>query len=205
MSTLNIAGPEYDFGHVAYAVLAECEHRRRGLTEKEFAKGIAHIAREKLDEIHRAYEEFGGSATYWRALEKEILQTLVPQYEPAAESMTRLERSNYNVFRGGDLGARFLFAFIGLLIGSIIIALPFVPIFEDMFAFITTAIGFLYPDLKRFLYERSHAKLLNRLVNESVRYQSDARLSYMTSDQIRDSFTLSEPKRLPGSEEEHGS
>jgi hypothetical protein len=182
-------------------VLVECEHRRRGLTEKEFAKGIAIIAREKLDEIHRAYEEFGGSATYWRALEKEILQTLVPQYEPAAESMTRLERAHYNVFRGGDLGARFLFAFIGLLIGSIIIALPFIPIFEDMFAFVTTALGFLYPDLKKFLYERSHAKLLNRLVNESARYQSDARLSYMTSDQIRDSFTIGEPKRLPGSEE----
>jgi len=197
MSTLNIAGPEYDFGHVAYAVLVECEHRRRGLPEAGFTKGISAIAREKLDEIHRAYEEFGGSASYWKTLEKEIVLTLLPQYAPAAELMTDLERSNYNVFRGGDLGARLLFALIGLLIGGIIISLPFVPIFEDFFALITTAIGFLYPDLKRFFYERAHAKLLNRLVSDSARYQSDARISYMTTDQIRDSFTLSEPKRLP--------
>ena len=31
MSVLNLAGSPFDFGNVLFAVLQECEHRRRGL------------------------------------------------------------------------------------------------------------------------------------------------------------------------------
>ena len=42
--TLNIAGPEYDFGQVLYAVLQECEHRRRSLTDPEIGDELQSIA-----------------------------------------------------------------------------------------------------------------------------------------------------------------
>ena len=61
---LNIAGPEFDFGHVVYAVLQECEHRRRGLDPADFAGGIETFAREKLKQIKAAYDEFSGSKAY---------------------------------------------------------------------------------------------------------------------------------------------
>ncbi|MGH9419667.1 MAG: hypothetical protein ACRD3J_06825, partial [Thermoanaerobaculia bacterium] len=168
---LNIAGPDYDYAQVVYVVLQECEHRRRGFDEAEFDAEVTRCATGKLAEIKSSYDEFGGSAVYWGALEKEVDEVVLPQYIAAARVMTDLERNSFGIWRGGDLGARFAFALAGLLIGSIIIALPFIPIYEDLFAFALTAAGFLYPDLKRFMHQRRYMKVLNRLVADSARYQ----------------------------------
>lgn len=193
---LNIAGPEYDFAHVLYAVLQECEHRRRGLSNpKTIADDVQSIAREKLAQIKAAYDEFGGSPVYWKELEREVLETAMPQYAPAAAEMNALERSGFRLFRHGDIAARLMFALLGLLIGSIIIALPFIPIFEDMFAFVMTALGFFYPDIVRYTNERRYARFLNRLVTDADRYQSAARLHYMTNSQIKDAFALPPPDK----------
>lgn len=191
---LNIAGPEYDFAQVLYAVLQECEHRRRGLDDQSIDRDLQDIAREKLKQVKAAYDEFGGSAAYWSALEKEILDTALPQYAPVAAEMNVMERTGFRVFRRGDPAARFMFALAGLVIGSIIIALPWIPIFERLFAFALTAAGFLYPDIVRYTFERRHARFLNRLIADAERYQSTARLHYMTTQQIRESFTPGEKK-----------
>jgi hypothetical protein len=197
---LNIAGPEYDFASVVYVVLEECEHRRRGYDEEKLDVLLMDDARKKLAQIKEAYDEFGGSGVYWQELEREVLTTAVPQYIDAAEEMNRLERTGFGVWRRGDLTARVVFGLIGLLIGSAIIAIPFIPIFEAAFAFVTTIGGFVYPDLKRYVDERRHAKLLNRLVADAARYQSEARLHYMTTAKIRDSFSAGSTRML-GEEE----
>jgi hypothetical protein len=184
---LNIAGPEYDFGSVVFVVLEECEHRRRGIDDEE---QLLAIARAKLARIKAAYDEFGGAPAYWKSLETEVLETAMPQYVDAAKEMNRLERHGYDVWRRGDLSARLLFALGGLVLGGIIIELPFIPIFETMFAFFLATLGFFYPDLKRFIAERRHAKTLNRLVGDAARYQQNSRLHYMTTTDIRQSFQL---------------
>lgn len=178
---INIAGPEYDFGTVVFALLQECEHRRRSF-DADVASGVRDCAKEKLATIHRAYCDAGGSQPYWEALEKEVLKTVVPQYTAAAKQMNALEASGFGVWRHGDLAARLLFALLGLLIGSIIIAIPFIPIFENMFAFALTAGGFVYPDIRRFLAERAYARHLNGLVEASTAYQQNAKLRYMTDE-----------------------
>jgi hypothetical protein len=194
---LNIAGNEYDYAQVVYVVLQECEHRRRGFEEAEFDQDIRACAAEKMAEIKAAYDEFGGSAAYWEALDKEVEEVVVPRYLVASREMTELERSNFMIWRGGDLAARFVFALIGLLIGSIIIALPFIPIFEDMFAIALMAGGFLYPDLKRFMFERRYTKVLNGIVSDSAGYQENARLHYMTSQDIQKAFEPGNSRQLP--------
>ncbi|HSY49263.1 MAG TPA: hypothetical protein VLC46_10665 [Thermoanaerobaculia bacterium] len=194
---LNIAGVEYDFAQVVYVVLQECEHHRRSFDEETFEAEVRTCATEKLAEIKAAYDEFGGSTDYWEALEKEVDEVVLPQYVAAAHDITELERNGFGIWRGGDLGARLAFALAGLLIGSIIIALPFIPIFEEMFAFATTAVGFLYPDLKRFMHERRYMKVLNRIVSDSARYQENALLHYMTSQDIRKAFEPGDTRRLP--------
>lgn len=190
---INIAGPEYDFGTVVFAVLQECEHRRRSFDDVE--AGARACAREKLAEIQRTYAELGGSATYWQALEKEVLQTIVPQYVDAAEGMNALEASGFGAWRGGDLAARLVFALIGLLIGSLIIAIPWIPIFEQMFAFGLTAGGFFYPDVRRFAAERSYSRRLNGLIAESAAYQAASNLRYMTTDDVKKAL---QPVPSPG-------
>lgn len=201
---LNIAGPEYDFGHVVHAVIQECEHRRRALEPEDTDEQLMSIARDKLQRIKAAYDEFGGSATYWSALQTEVLDTAMPQYSKAAIEMNRLERNGWDVFRHGDPAARGLFALIGLFIGSLIIATPFIPIVESLFAFGLTGAGFLYPDIARYVHERRHSHMLNRLVADSARYQQSARLHYMTTTQIRDSFSISSAPAIEGDLETSG-
>jgi hypothetical protein len=194
---LNIAGAEYDYAQVVYVVLQECEHRRRSFEEESFDAEVRACGAEKLAEIKAVYDESGGSAVYWEALEKEVDEVVLPQYIEAARSITEQERNSFGIWRGGDLGARFAFALAGLLIGSIIVKLPFIPIAEDMFAFALTAAGFLYPDIKRFMHERRYMKVLNRIVADSARYQENARLHYMTTQDIKKAFEPGETRRLP--------
>lgn len=187
---LNIAGPEYDFGSVVFVVLQECEHRRRGFDDDEAEEQLLRVARGKLAKIRQAYDEFGGAPAYWKVLETEVLETAMPQYIDAAREMTALERSNFGVWRGGDPAARFTFALAGLLLGSLLIALPFIKIVEAMFAFALAFLGFIYPELKRYTHERRHFRLLNRLVGDATLYQHNAQLHYMTTTDIRESFTI---------------
>ncbi|HEV7487824.1 MAG TPA: hypothetical protein VGQ65_19315 [Thermoanaerobaculia bacterium] len=194
---LNIAGADYDYAQVVYVVLQECEHHRRSFDEATFDAEVRACANAKLAEVKAAYDEFGGSAAYWETLEKEVEEVVLPQYEAAAREMNELESNHFHIWRDGDLSARFVFALIGLIIGSIIIALPFIPIAEDLFAFALTAVGFLYPDLKRFMSERRYMKVLNRLVTDSATYQENSRLHYMTSQDIQKAFEPTDSRRLP--------
>ena len=186
---LNIAGPEYDFAAVVYAIIEECEHRRLSMDDATLESELLEAARQKLATVKTCYDEFGGSAVYWHALEEEVLRVVMPQYVDEALKMNRLERSNFDVFRGGDLAARLGYALGGLAIGGVIIALPFIPIVEDVFAFGLAATGFVYPDLKRYMFEYRHSRALNRLVTTSAAYQENARIQYMSTAAIQESFT----------------
>jgi hypothetical protein len=197
---LNIAGPEYDFGSVVFVVLEECEHRRRGFDDAELAPRLLDTAKGKLAKIKAAYDEFGGAAAYWHSLQTEVLETAMPQYIAAAREMNALERSNYGLWRGGDPLARIAFGLGGLLLASLLIFVPFVRIFEVFFAGGFLLTGLVFPEIKRWTHERRHTRVLNHLVAEAARYQANARLHYMTTSDIRDSFTLSSPE--PPSERE---
>jgi len=181
---LNLAGPSYDFGNVLFAVLQECEHRRRALLPNEAAARLAEIARAKLAEIRESYEECGGTEAYWQDLEREVLETALPQYVPAAVEQTRLEKTNYDLWRQGDPAARALFGLIGLIIGGLIVAAPFIPIFEDAFAFALAAAGFLYPEIKKTVLDFRHTRVLNRLITQAERYQKNQRLHYVSEAQL---------------------
>ncbi len=198
---LNIAGPEYDFGSVVFVLLEECEHRRRGFADDVLEEKLLATARAKLAKIKEAYDEFGGSPVYWKALETEVFETVMPQYVHAAAKMNRLEETGFDIWRGGDVSARILFALGGLLTGALFLAVPFIAkLFEAMFAFAAAGLGFFYPDLKRYNYERRHFNLLNRLVKDSAQYQANSRLHYMTTTDIRESFSSAEPNRESESE-----
>ncbi len=186
---LNIAGAEYDFAQVVFVILEECEHRRRGWDEELFEAQAMATARETLAKIKAAYDEFGGSVSYWEALQKEVLDVVMPQYVDEARTVTEHEKHGFGVWRSGDPLSRAAFALGGLIIGSLIVAMPWIPIVEDVFAFALTGAGFVYPDIVRYTYERRHAQTLNRLVSESATYQQNGQLHYMTFHEIQTSFT----------------
>jgi hypothetical protein len=195
---LNIAGAEYDYAQVVFVILEECEHRRRGWENDLFEAQAMATAREKLAQVKAAFDEFGGSASYWDGLQEEVLDVVMPQYIDEARAVTEGEKHGFGVWRGGDPAARAVFALTGLVVGSLIVAMPFIPIVEDMFAFALTGAGFIYPDIVRYTVERRHAHALNRLVAASAAYQTNARLHYMTLNEIQRSLV---PGEVPKSEE----
>src|SRR3954454_17398970 len=102
---LNLAGTSYDFGNVLFAVLQECEHQRRALLPNQAAARLQEIARAKLAEIHESYTELGGTGAYWHQLEREVMETALPQYIPEAVEKPRLDREIYDLWRRGDRAA----------------------------------------------------------------------------------------------------
>ncbi len=178
---LNLAGREYDFGPVLYAVLQDCEHRRRSLPPEdgEAAARFAEVARPRLAEIRPCYQEAGGTAAYWRELESEVLETALPQYSRAAAAQTRLEQSSYGLWRQGDPVSRLVLGLAGLGVGGLIVKAPFIPIFEDAFAFALAAAAFLYPEIKRLVFDWRYSRLLNRLIVQAESYQH-RRLPYLS-------------------------
>jgi hypothetical protein len=183
---LNLAGSSYDFGNVLFAVLQECEHARRGLLPNEAEARLMDLARRKLQEVRASYEELGGTPAYWQALEREVLETAMPQYIPAAVAQTRLEKTGYGVWRQGDPAIRILFGLIGLVIGALIIAAPLSPIVERSFAFLTALAGFLYPEIKQTYFDFRHSRLLNRLIVQAEKYQKNSRIHYVSEAQLQE-------------------
>ena len=192
---LNLAGPSYDFGTVLYAVLQECEHVRRSLLPNEAEARLLETARRKLSEIRQSYEECGGTPPYWQELEREVLETSMPQYSPRAIEQTRLEKTGYDVWRQGDPAARAAFALLGLILGGLIIAAPFIPIWEDAFAFALAAAGLLYPELKQLFFDTRHSRLLNRLIAQAEKYQHDSRIHYISESQIQEELGALETEK----------
>jgi len=179
------SGSSFDYANVIFSVLQDCEHRRRSFTDETVRDGLMQCADEKLSRVKASYLEGMGSKSYWRDLEKEVLETVMPQYIAAAAEQNRRERNGHNVFRGGDLAARFAFAILGLVVGGIIIAIPFIPIFEKAFAFVLALGGWFYPDMVRMTFEYRHYKLLNRLVTAGEEYQR-GRAKYVSTADVDD-------------------
>ena len=185
---INLAGSSYDFGNVLFAVLQECEHQRRGLLPNEAEDRLREIAGKKLSEIRVSYAEYGGTPGYWRTLEREVLETALPQYIPAAIEQTRLEKTSYGLWRQGDPVARAAFGLLGLLIGSLVIAAPFIPLWENAFAFLLAAGGLLYPEIRKGFFDSRHSRLLNRLIVEAEKYQKNERIHYVSEARIEEEF-----------------
>lgn len=194
---LNLAGPSYDFGNVLFAVLQECEHRRRTFLPNEARDGLMRIAEDKFESVRASYVEQGGSEGYWKDLHDEVLKTAMPQYIEGAVAQTELEKRGYDLWRGGDLLARVVFALIGVTVGGIIVALPFIPIFEDTFAFALALFAWFYPDLKRLLANARHARLMNRLITDGVKYQRDQRIHYVSNAEMDEALkALATPRAV---------
>lgn len=183
---LNLAGSSFDFGNVLFAVLQECEHRRRALLPNEAEARLREAARQKLEEVRESYEESGGTPAYWQALEREVLETAMPQYIPAAMEQTRLERTHYDLWRQGDAAARAVFGLAGLVVGGLIIAAPFIPIWEDIFALLLAVTGLLYPEIKQLVSDFRHSRLLNQLIVQAEKYQKDGRLHYLSTARLEE-------------------
>ncbi len=196
---INLAGTSFDFGNVLFAVLQECEHQRRALLPAEAESRLQEIAAKKLGEIRASYEEAGGLPSYWQMLEKEVMVASLPQYVRHAIEQTRLEQANYDLWRHGEPASRAVYALAGLVVGGLIWYVEFIPIQEKLIAPILAVVGFVYPELKRWVFELRHIRTMNRLVAHAEKYQKDRRLhAYSTQKELDEALgALGRGRALP--------
>lgn len=205
MEILNLAGPEYDLGNVLFAVLQDCEHRRRAFEPDETRARLMAAARAKLAEIEESYREAGGTPSYWELVEREILDNSLPQYIAGALEQNRIERTSYGIWRGGDPLSRVAFGLGGLAVGSAVVTLPLTTLPVDALALTLGAGGFLYPEVKRLYHDWRHNRLLNRLVIAAEKYQKDSRIHYLSNARLEEELrsvgaSAERPRAAPSAE-----
>lgn len=103
---------------------------------------------------------------------------------PLPDGRTAWSSTDFDLWRQGDPVARTAYAVVGLTLGGLIVAAPFIPIFEDAFAFALAAVGLAYPEIKRLFFSLRQSRLLNRLIVAGERYQKDGRIHYVADSAL---------------------
>ena len=75
-------------------------------------------------------------------------------------------------------------ALVGLTVGGLNVAVPFIPIFIDEFAFFLAFCGWFYPDLKKLMHDYGYTRRLNAIVTEAARYQRRSTTEYLTASSL---------------------
>src|SRR4029079_14042752 len=136
--------PQFSAETVSREVLARLEQRRPALagdaaaTETEVSAALA--------EARARYVEAALPASYFEALAREVGGAVGARWRTVAAPYTALEARGHGVWRGGDLVARLVYVFGGLLLGGLCVAAPFIPIWEKWFPFALAFLGFWLPD-----------------------------------------------------------
>lgn len=149
---------------VATDVLEQLERRREAiaadpdLAVTAFAKAMV--------PWRTAYHESELPLAYFDALEDELRAVLPLRFRSLAGPFTELERSGYGSWRGGDVYARLLYVLVGLTVGGLIIAAPFIPIWEKWFPLALAVAAWWLPDAQAAWHRRRHARQLGAIAVE---------------------------------------
>jgi hypothetical protein len=149
---------EFAIGKVTLDVLAHLERHREAAARDEGA--AAREVETALAPIREAYRESELPAAYFDALERELRAALPAAWRAVAVPFTALEGRDFGRWRGGDLGARLAYVLGGLVLGGLIVWLPFVPIWEKWVPFALAVAGWWLPDAQVAWHRRRYARAL---------------------------------------------
>lgn len=155
---------EYSAQTVAIEVLSHLERRREAIIHDE-ALVSAEVER-ALVPVRRSYLDAELPASYLDALEAEVRATLPARWRTRALRFTEQEQRDFGVWRGGDIIARLCYVLIGLVIGGLIVAAPFIPIWEKWFPFLLSGLAWWLPSAQIALARRRYARSLGELARE---------------------------------------
>jgi hypothetical protein len=180
----------YSIPFLAGALIAAAERRRPGLGawDENAQQQIRALFESELAQMKAQFLELFDDRAYWSKVEKTLLEVCLPRYCAVAQKQTDLERRDYGLWRGGDLIARGAYAAVGLLVGLLMVKLPFIPIPQtwDLFAFLTMVAGPFVPDAEIWFYKRRHRKALEAIVADMGEAEEQMRLYQpMAEPQLR--------------------
>src|SRR4051812_14419061 len=136
--------PEFEMGRVVTGVLEHLERHREAVVGDEAA--TAREVEKALEPVRAAYAESELPHTYFVALEAELRATVPAAWRSVAAPFSALEGRGFGRWRGGDLTARLVYVLGGLVLGGLVVWLPFIPIWEKWLPFALAAGGWWLPD-----------------------------------------------------------
>jgi hypothetical protein len=169
---------EFTAGKVATEVVSSLERRREAIAADETLTRAE--VEQALAPLRDAYRDSALPGAYFAALEEEIRHTVPERWRAAAAPFTQLERRGFGSWRGGDVYARVVYVFSGLVVGGLCVALPFIPIWEKWFPFVLAAVGWWLPDAQAAWHRRRYGRQLGRIVRSVAARQPtlEARVSW---------------------------
>jgi hypothetical protein len=153
---------EFSAWRIANEVVSSLERRRQAIAGDDTA--VRAEIEQALAPLRAAYRESALPIGYFAALEGEIREALPVRWQTAAVAFTALERRGFGSWRGGDVYARVVYLFLGLLVGGLCVALPFIPIWEKWFPFALAGAGWWMPDAQAAWHRRRYARELGKMV-----------------------------------------
>jgi hypothetical protein len=153
---------EFSARRVTTGVVTALERRREAIAGDET------LVRTELEAalvpLRAAYAASELPHSYFVALEQEIREMVPARWRAAAATFSALEHRGFGSWRGGDVYARVVYVFSGLLVGGLCVALPFIPIWEKWFPFALAAVGWWLPDVQVAWHRRRYERELGRIV-----------------------------------------
>jgi len=163
---------KYGLAAVAQHLLALFEVRRPGITrwDAQAETFLRREADEAIDQMERQCRELGvDDPPHWQRARAVAKEVLIPRYARLAQVENAAAGRDYGMWRGGDLIARGAFALSGLVLGGLMVWIPWIPIYEKWFPWALFVLGPFLPDGYAWWYRRSYRKKLDALVADLAR------------------------------------
>lgn len=163
---------KYSLAAVAQHLLALFEVRRPGIARWD-EKALERLRREAdsaLQQMEKQCRELGmDDPQHWDRARAVVRDALLPRYAQLAQAENAGAAREYGMWRGGDLVARGAFALVGLVLGVIVLALPWIPVYEKWLPWALFVLGPFVPDAYSWWYRRRYRKRLEALVADLAR------------------------------------
>jgi len=127
-------------------------------------------AEEAIAQMEQQARELGcDDARHFKRARDVVETVLLPRYLKLAKSENEAAAAEYGLWRGGDIVARGAFALAGLVLGALMVWIPWIPIYEKWFPWALFVLGPFLPDAYLWWYRRKHEKKLEALVHDLAR------------------------------------
>jgi hypothetical protein len=127
-------------------------------------------AEEALAQMEKQSQELGvDSPRHWKRAREVVESVLLPRYLALAKAENEAAAKDYDLWRGGDLVARGAFALAGLVLGALMVWIPWIPVYEKWVPWALFVLGPFLPDAYLAWYRRRHGKKLEALVEDLAR------------------------------------
>ena len=163
---------KYGLAAIGEHLVSLFEVRRPAIArfDGEAAALLLREADEALAQMEKQSRELGVDVPrHWKQAREVVGSVLVPRYLALAKAENEAAAKEYGLWRGGDLIARGAFALLGLVLGALMVWIPWIPVYEKWVPWALFILGPFLPDAYLWWYRRKYENKLHALVADLAR------------------------------------